>query len=62
MIKNIVELLKLQDYYDAGYNVQVAKGLYSLERGAKEIYKQKKRMRLLKKNNKEAIKKVKELW
>jgi hypothetical protein len=62
MIKNIVELLKLQDYYDAGYNVQVAKGLYSYEKGVKEIYKQEKRMRLLKKNNKEAIKKVKELW
>ena len=43
MIKNIVELLKLQDYYNAGYNVQVAKGLYSLERGAKQIYKQKKK-------------------
>ena len=62
MIKNIVELLKLQDYYNAGYNVQVAKGLYSLERGAKQIYKQKKRMQLLRKQNKEAIKKVKELW
>lgn len=62
MIKNIVELLKLQDYYDAGYNVQVAKGLYSYEKGVKEIYKQKKRMQLLRKKNKEAIKKVKELW
>lgn len=61
MIKNIVELLKLQDYYEAGYNVQVAKGLYSYEKGVKEIYQQKKRMQLLREKNKEAIKKVKEL-
>ena len=47
MIKNIVDLLAIDDFYNGGYNVQVAKGLYSYETGVKEIYKQKKRMNYL---------------
>ena len=49
MIKNIVDLLAIDDFYEGSYNVQVAKGLYSYETGVKAIYKQKKRMQLLKK-------------
>jgi hypothetical protein len=56
MIKHIIDLLAMDDFYDGSYNVQVAKGLYSYEKGVKEIYKQKKRMNLLKKRNKDTLK------
>jgi len=49
MIKNIVDLLALNDFYEASENVQIAKGLYSYETGVKAIYKQKKRAQMLKK-------------
>ena len=49
MIKNIVDLLAIDDFYNGSYNVQVAKGLYSYETGVKAIYKQKKRQQMLKK-------------
>ena len=61
MIKNIVDLLAIDDFYDGSYNVQVAKGLYSYETGVKGIYKQKKRMNLLKTRNKETLKWLKNL-
>ena len=56
MIKNIVDLLAIDDFYIGSYNVQVAKGLYSYETGVKGIYKQKKRMNLLKTRNKDTLK------
>lgn len=56
MIKHIIDLLAIDDFYNGSYNVQVAKGLYSYEKGVKEIYKQKKRMNLLKKRNKDTLK------
>jgi hypothetical protein len=56
MIKHIIDLLNIDEFYEGSYNVQVAKGLYSYETGIKEIYKQKKRMNLLKKRNKEELK------
>jgi hypothetical protein len=49
MLKHIIDLLQIDDFIDGSYNVQVAKGLYSYETGIKEIYKQKKRMQILKK-------------
>ena len=49
MLKNIIDLLQIDDFIDGSYNVQVAKGLYSYETKIKEIYKQKKRMQMLKK-------------
>jgi hypothetical protein len=61
MLKHIIDLLQIDEFYEASENVHIAKGLYSYETGLKEIYKQKKRMQLLRKKNKEAIKKVNEL-
>tara|TARA_R110002020_G_C16286179_1_gene772128 strand:- start:2166 stop:2327 length:162 start_codon:yes stop_codon:yes gene_type:complete len=49
MLKHIIDLLQIDDFIDGSYNVQVAKGLYNYETGIKEIYKQKKRMQILKK-------------
>jgi hypothetical protein len=49
MLKHIIDLLQIDDFYEGSYNVQVAKGLYNYETGVKGIYKQKKRMQLLKK-------------
>ena len=61
MLKNIIDLLQIDDFYEGNHDVQVAKGLYNLERGIKGIYKQKKRMQILKKKNSEHLKKIKEL-
>lgn len=49
MLKKIIDLLQLDDYFKASENIQIAKGLYSYETGVKEIYKQKKREQMLKK-------------
>ena len=49
MIKHIIELLQIDDFYEGSENVQIAKGLYSYETGVKAIYKQKKREQMLKK-------------
>ena len=56
MLKNIIDLLQIDEFYEGSYNVQVAKGLYSYETGVKGIYKQKKRMNLLKTRNKDTLK------
>jgi|TARA_R100000353_G_C6384889_1_gene163015 hypothetical protein len=56
MIKHIIDLLQIDEFYEGSYNVHIAKGLYNYETGIKEIYKQKKRMNLLKKRNKEQLK------
>jgi len=61
MLKNIIDLLQIDDFYKGNHDVQVAKGLYNLEKGIKGIYKQKKRMQILKKENSENLKKIKEL-
>ena len=61
MLKNIIDLLQIDDFYEGNHDVQVAKGLYNLETGIKGIYKQKKRMQILKKMNSEHLKKIKEL-
>ena len=49
MLKNIIDLLQIDDFYDGNHDVQVAKGLYNLEKGIKGIFKQQKRMHILKK-------------
>ena len=56
MLKHIIDLLQIDEFYEASENVHIAKGLYSYETGIKEIYKQKKRMNLLKTRNKEQLK------
>jgi hypothetical protein len=56
MLKHIIDLLQIDEFYEGSHNIQVAKGLYSYETGVKDIYKQKKRMNLLKKRNKETLK------
>ena len=61
MLKNIIDLLQIDDFYDGNHDVQVAKGLYNLEKGIKGIFKQQKRMAILKKKNLEHLKKIKEL-
>tara|TARA_R100000654_G_scaffold58690_1_gene85386 strand:- start:1622 stop:1807 length:186 start_codon:yes stop_codon:yes gene_type:complete len=61
MLKNIIDLLQIDDFYNGNHDVQVAKGLYNLETGMKGIYKQKKRMAILKKKHSENLKKIKEL-
>ena len=52
MLKNIIDLLQIDDFYEGNHDVQVAKGLYNLEKG---IFKQKKRMHILKTKNKQHI-------
>jgi hypothetical protein len=49
MIKHIIDLLQIDEFYEASENVHIAKGLYNYETGLKAIYKQKKREQMLKK-------------
>jgi len=60
MLKHIIDLLQLDEFYEGSHDVQIAKGLYNYEKGIKGIYKQKKRMEILKKKNSEHLKKHKE--
>lgn len=53
MIKNIIDLLNIDDFIEDSYNIQVAKGLYNYETKVRKIYKQKKRMQILKKKLKQ---------
>ena len=53
MLKNIIDLLQLDDFLEESYNIQVAKGLYAMPKGFKEAYKQKKREQVLKKRLKQ---------
>jgi len=53
MLKNIIDLLKIDDFIEESYNIQVAKGLYAMPKGFKETYKQKKREQVLKKRLKQ---------
>ena len=49
MLKNIIDLLQIDDFLEESYNIQVAKGLYAKPKGFKEAWKQKKREQHLKK-------------
>ena len=53
MLKNIIDLLQIDDFIEESYNIQVAKGLYAMQKGVKETYKQKKREQVLKKRLKQ---------
>ena len=53
MLKNIIDLLQIDDFIEESYNIQVAKGLYDMPKGFKETYKQKKREQVLKKRLKQ---------
>lgn len=53
MIKNIIDLLNIDDFIDDSYNIQVAKGLYNYDSSLKAIKIQKERMRILKQRLKE---------
>ena len=53
MLKNIIDLLQIDDFIQESYNIQVAKGLYAMPKGFKETYKQKKREQVLKKRLKQ---------
>ena len=49
MLKNIIDLLQIDDFYDGNHDIQVAKGLYAMPKGFKEAWKQIKREQHLKK-------------
>jgi hypothetical protein len=53
MIKNIIDLLNIDDFIDDSYNIQVAKGLYNYDSNLKAIKIQKERIRILKQRLKE---------
>jgi len=52
MLKNIIDLLQIDDFYDGNHDVQVAKGLYNLETRFMPRWKQIKREQNLKKTKK----------
>ena len=43
MIKNIIEMLKLDDHLGMSENIEIAKGKYKIHNSVKKIYKQEKR-------------------
>jgi hypothetical protein len=49
MLKNIIDLLQIDDFLEESYNIQVAKGLHAIPKGFKEAWKQKKREKNIKK-------------
>tara|TARA_R100000700_G_C3128155_1_gene114413 strand:+ start:726 stop:878 length:153 start_codon:yes stop_codon:yes gene_type:complete len=49
MIKNIIDMLKLDDHFGISENIEIAKGKYKLESNVKKIYKQEKRKLYFKK-------------
>ena len=48
MIKNIIAMLQLDDFYNESENIQIAKGLNSMPTDIKGIWKVEKRRRNLK--------------
>ena len=38
MLKNIIDLLQIDDFYEGNHDIQVAKGLYNLEKGLCLLY------------------------
>jgi hypothetical protein len=51
MLKNIIDLLQIDDFIEESYNIQIAKGLYAMPKGFKQGWKQVKREIHLKKQN-----------
>jgi hypothetical protein len=49
MIKNIIEMLKLDDHFGISENIEIAKGKYKLESNIKKMYKHEKRKLYFKK-------------
>ena len=49
MLKNIIDLLQVDDFIDESYNIQIAKGLFAMPKGFKGGWKQKKRQIVIKK-------------
>ena len=49
MLKNIIDLLQIDEFIEESYNIQIAKGLYAMPKGIKEAWKQKKRDTVIKK-------------
>jgi hypothetical protein len=43
MIKNILEMLKIDNFYNESETIEIAKGKFKLEKNYKNIYKQKVR-------------------
>lgn len=58
IVKNIIAMLQLDDFYDETYNIQIAKGIYSRPKTASEIWKVEKRRRILKKKVRKLEKKL----
>jgi hypothetical protein len=48
VIKNIIAMLQLDDFYNESLNIQIAKGLYSMPTDLKGIWKREKRRRIIK--------------
>ena len=44
MIKNIIAMLKISDFYGVSENIDIAKGKYKIPKGFKEAVKQGKRI------------------
>lgn len=51
-------MLQLDDFYEETYNIQIAKGLYSMPTDLKGIWKVEKRRRILKKKVRQLEKKL----
>lgn len=49
MLKNIIDILQIDDFIEESYNIQIAKGLHAMPKGFREAWKQKKRELHLKK-------------
>ena len=49
MIKNIIKMLELTDYYGVSENIDIAKGINELTASPKKVYKQVKRKLINKK-------------
>jgi hypothetical protein len=58
IVKNIIAMLQLDDFYNESYNIQIAKGLYSNPTSYKEIWKAEKRRRILKQKVRKLEKKI----
>lgn len=58
IVKNIIAMLQLDDFYDETYNIQIAKGIYSRPKTPSEAWKVEKRRRILKKKVRKLEKKL----
>jgi hypothetical protein len=48
VIKNIIAMLQIDDFYGESQNIQIAKGLYSIPEDMKGMWKLEKRRRIIK--------------